>query len=96
MTTLATRTREIGDIEGFDIEVIDAQGNVVDTKTNGFKKFNYDRMAKGAMTVNDWKKNRFQKTYKGYDARVLKSDGSISNGNVKLSTVRKSYEEDEE
>ena len=96
MTTLATRTREIGDIEDFDIEVIDKNGNAVDPKQNGFPKFNYDRKAKGDTTVSEWKDKRFKKTYKGYDARILKGDGTIANGNLKLSTVRKSYEEDSE
>ena len=96
MTTLATRTREIGDIEDFDIQVVDKNGNPVDPKTNGFSKFNYDRKAKGDTTVSDWKDNRFNKTYKGYDVRVLKGDGTVANGNLKLSTVRKSYEEGSE
>ncbi|MFE8644775.1 hypothetical protein ACFX58_06785 [Sphingomonas sp. NCPPB 2930] len=96
MTTLATRTREIGDIEDFDIEVIDKDGNAVDPKSNGFPKFNYDRKAKGDTTVSDWKATRFNKTYKGYDVRVLKGNGTVANGNLKLSTVRKSYEEGNE
>jgi hypothetical protein len=93
MTTLATRTREIGDIEDFDIQVIGADGKPIDPKTNGFPKFDYDRKAKGDMTVSDWKANRFNKIYKNQDVQVLKGDGSVANGNVKLSTVRKSYEE---
>jgi hypothetical protein len=93
MTTLATRTREVGDIEGFDIEVIDKNGKAVDLKKNGFPKFNYDRKAKGDMTISEWKANRFKKIYKGYDVNVLKGDGAIANGNLKVATVRKSYEE---
>ena len=93
MTTLATRTREIGDIEDFDIQVIGEDGKPIDPKTNGFPKFDYDRKAKGDLTVSEWKENRFKKTYKKQDVQVLKGDGSIANGNVKLSTVRKSYEE---
>ena len=96
MTTLATRTREIGDIEDFDIEVIDKHGNAVDPKNNGFPKFDYDRKAKSDTTVSEWKESRFKKIYKGYDALVLKGDGTVANGNLKLSTVRKSYEEDSE
>ena len=59
MTTLATRTREIGDLEGFDIEVIDKNGAAVDLKTNGLPKFNYEKKSKGDTTVSDWLKNRF-------------------------------------
>lgn len=94
MTTLATRTREIGDIEDFDIEVVDKNGTPVDPKTNGLPKYNYDRKTKGDTTVAEWKEKRFGKIYKAYDVRVLKADGTVANGNLKLSTVRKSYEED--
>lgn len=94
MTTLATRTREIGDIEDFDVQVIDENGQPIDPKTNGFPKFNYDRKAKGDTTVSEWKASRFSKTYKKLDVRVLKGDGTVAHGGVKLSTVRKSYEED--
>ena len=95
MTTLATRVREVADIEEFDIEVLDKNGNIVDPKKNGFPKFNYEKKAKGSMTVSEWKERRFQKTYKGYDVRVLKADGAVANGNLKISTVRKSYEDED-
>jgi hypothetical protein len=93
MTTLATRTRALGDLEDFDIEVLDQNGEAVDPKTNGFAKYDFDRRAKGSMTVSDWKEKRFGTTYGGYTCRVLNSDGTEAHGNTKLESVRSTYEE---
>ena len=93
MTTLATRMRALGDLEDFDVEVIDKDGKVVDPKKNGFAKFDFEKRAKGSTTVNDWKEKRFKKTYPGYDCRVLQADGTEAHGNTKLETVRGTYEE---
>lgn len=86
--------RALGDLEGFDVQVIDKNGAVVDPTQNGFAKFDYDRRARGSITVNDWKANRFAKTYSGYDCRVLNADGTEAHGNTKLENVRSSYEEE--
>ncbi len=93
MTTIATRMRALADLEDFDVEVIDKNGNVVDPKTNGFGKFDYDRRAKGSMTVAEWKEKRFADSYPGYDCRVLNADGTEARGNTKLENVRATYEE---
>jgi hypothetical protein len=92
MTTLATRTREIADLEGFDIEVLSG-GQTVDLKTNGLPRYNFDKKVKSDMTVAEWKTRRFYPGYPGYECRVLYGDGSEANGNAKLATVRASYEE---
>jgi hypothetical protein len=42
-------------------------------------------------TVNQWKKDRFERTYPKYSCRVLKGDGKVAKGNTLLGTVRKSY-----
>jgi hypothetical protein len=94
MTTLATRLRELGDLEGFDIQVIDESGDPVDPKTNGFPKYDFDRRAKGSMTVNDWRYKRFAATWPGKSCRVLYGDGREANGNATLTTVRQSYEDE--
>ncbi len=93
MTTLATRLRSLGDLEDFDIEVLDQNGNVVDPKTNGFAKYDFDRRAKSSTTVSDWKEKRFKVAYPGYGCRVLNGDGTEAHGNTKLESVRESYEE---
>ena len=93
LTTLATRMRALADLEDFDVEVLDGQGNAVDPKTNGFAQYNFDRKAKSSMTVSEWKQRRFSPIYPGYSCRVLNGDGSEAHGNAKLVSVRESYEE---
>jgi hypothetical protein len=52
--------RELADLEGFDFEVVDADGAVVEPRPNGLPKYDYEKMAKGSMTVSDWKEIRFK------------------------------------
>ena len=94
MTTLATRMRELGDKEDFDIAVLDGNGAPVPLNSNGFRKYDYDRKAKGDMTVTEWKNTRFTNTYPGFLCIVLNGDGSEAHGNSKLSSVRATYEAD--
>ncbi len=94
MTTLATRIRALSDLEDFDIEVLDLNGNSVDPKTNGFAKYDFDRRARGSMTVSDWKNKRFINAYGGFTCRVLNADGTEAHGNAKLESVRSTYEEE--
>jgi hypothetical protein len=92
MTTLATRMRELGDLEGFDVAVVTKEGTPVPTNTNGFAKFDYDRMSKSETSVSEWKTKRFYKSYPGYDCVVINADGSEAHGNSKLTSVRATYE----
>lgn len=94
MTTLATRIREIGAVEKFEIEVLTAEGKAEDLKKNGFDVYNHARAAKGSMTVTDWKTGRFKKKYPAYDCNVLFENGEIAHGNTTLAKVRSSYEEE--
>ncbi|WP_132976325.1 hypothetical protein [Thiobaca trueperi] len=93
MTTLQTRMTALAELENFNVEVLDNNGNVVDPKTNGFAKYDFDRRANRSMTVNEWKNKRFEKTYPGYTCRVLKDDGSEAVGQTRLDNVRATYEE---
>jgi hypothetical protein len=86
--------RELGDLEGFDVQVLDGNGTVVDPKINGFPQYDFDRKAKGSTTVTEWKESRFNSKYPGYRCRVLNGDGTESHGNTKLESVRATYEED--
>ena len=94
MTNLATRMGELRGQEGFDVEMIDNMGNVVDPEESGFPEYKFGRRAKGSMTVSEWKEKRFHPTYRGYSCRVLNSDGTEANGNKKLQTVRETYKEE--
>ncbi len=94
MTTVATRTREISDKEGFDI-IVTRKGRPVKPAKNGVLEGSYpfERKLSGTRTVNEWKKERFAKTYPGYSCDVLKGDGKSAVGQTNLQTVRATYEE---
>ncbi len=92
MTTLMKRVRELSDLEGFDVEVMDLDGRLANMKVNGEARYDYERAASGSITVSDWKEQRFGKAYPRYKCNVLNSDGTVAHGNTLLSTVRSSYE----
>jgi len=92
MTTLATRIREVCDLEGFDIEVFNPDGTLADLKQNGFPAYPHERKSKGQTTVSEWK-NRFHAAYPALTCNVLDADGKICNGNTKLESVRETYSE---
>lgn len=94
MTTVQTRTREIGDKEDFDIIVTrKLSGKPVNPAENGLmRKYPFDKKAKGTQTINDWKKKRFERKYPGLSCHVLNGDGTKAAPQTKLETVRASYE----
>lgn len=92
MTTLATRMREVSDLEGFDIVVYDSTGTPADPKKNGLPRYPHERKAKTGTSIADWKA-RFKKAYPAYSCDVLNGDGSVAHGNSKVENVRETYEE---
>lgn len=61
---------------------------------DGIPMYDYDRMAKHAMTVSTWKDQRFLPKYPGLTVDVLDGTGQAVPGNTLLSNVRDSYAED--
>jgi hypothetical protein len=90
MTKAATRAVELNQVEGFDVKVL-RDGNPVDTSQHGLPGYPYDRAADGDVTVEEWRKTRFCKTYPGYDCVVLYGDGTPAHGDTKLENVRETY-----
>ena len=87
MTTVATRAREIADLEGFDIVVMTMAGRIVPGTDNGvLGSYPYGNALKASKTVNDWKIDRFENVYPGYTCDVLDGDGDVVLG--QLSFVR--------
>jgi hypothetical protein len=87
MTKLATRKKQIEDLEGFKIEIFDGFGISADLDAQGLPAYGFQRKAAGTMTVISWK-NRFHQNYPGFTCDVLHKDGSVAHGNSKLSSVR--------
>jgi len=93
MTTLATRMKELSEIEDFAVKFLDAKDCPVDVAANGLPRYDFDRRSRGSMTVKEWKEIRFAKTYPGYGCEVLNGDGTAAHGNTKLDSVRSTYDE---
>ncbi|MBV9288594.1 MAG: hypothetical protein JO288_12370 [Hyphomicrobiales bacterium] len=96
MTTVATRERQIGDLEGFDIVIKDARTGIdLNPRDNGrVGPYPYAKSLKGAKTVADWRRDRFEAAYPGLTCDVLDADGNIVAAQTHLRTVRETYEGD--
>ena len=81
--------KKIFDVEGFQV-CIKQSGRDVRGDASLPKQYEASRMTKNSCTVKDFK-NKFQKQFPGYDIDILKSNGSKSSGQTKLSTVRDTY-----
>jgi len=86
--------KRIWDIEGFDVVIRHADRRDMRGDRTGIPMYDFSRMAKGTMTVNSWRQQRFNSNYAGLEADVLDGGGDPVAGNTRLSTVRDSYSED--
>jgi hypothetical protein len=87
LTKLATRKKEVEQLEGFSIQIFDGFGKPADLELQGLPGYGYKKKAAGTMTVVEWK-NRFHQNYPGYTCDVLHKDGSVAHGNTQLNKVR--------
>lgn len=92
MTTVQTRSRQIAEVEKFDI-IVTQNGQPVDPKANGILgPYGFTKALKHTKTVADWKSERFQSCYPAYTCDVLLEDGRVAAGQTSLRTVRETYE----
>lgn len=87
MTKLATRKKEIEQLEGFSLVIYDGFGNPADLESQGLPAYGYKKKAAGSTTVIAWKA-RFHQNYPGYTCDVILKDGSVAHGNTQLNKVR--------
>jgi hypothetical protein len=85
--------KKIWDLEQFQVVIRHADGRDMRGDRDGVPMYAYDRMAKNAMTVAEWKAQRFSPAYVGLDVDVLDGASNVVNGNTLLSSVRDSYVE---
>ncbi|MGH2619921.1 MAG: hypothetical protein ACRDHG_05045 [Anaerolineales bacterium] len=86
--------KRIWDVEGFAVIIRHGDGGDMRGDRTGIPMYDFSRMAKGTMTVNAWKHQRFSPNYPGLDIDVLDGAGNPVAGNTLLSTARESYSED--
>ena len=93
MTTkiLATRMRELSNLEGFDVEITDSAKGLVPLRTSGFMRYDFDLPASSQTTVAEWKDTRFRRYYPQLNCRVLYANGQEASGFTMLRVVRDSY-----
>jgi hypothetical protein len=93
MTMILKRMDEIYQREGFMIEPRTSKGKPLkNLRKNGvLKPYRFARMMKDGATVNDWIKDRFEKTNPGYTCKVLDANGNIIPGQAHLDTMRATY-----
>jgi len=88
---LQTVVSQIKKTEGFDIVVLTSDGRKVRKDRTGFHRYAFDRRAKDAYTVSEWKKVRFSSQLAGYECDVLDGQGSPAPGHMTLKTLRATY-----
>lgn len=85
--------KKIYDVEGFEV-TIRHDGKDVRGDATLPTQFAGQRMTKNSASVSDFR-NKFQRQYAGYNVDILKGDGSKAPGQMKLSTVRDTYLDEE-
>lgn len=90
MSKVKNVEKKIRDVERFDA-AFHQNGKDVHGAREGIPQYPYSRAAKKDMTVNEWKQERFGKSYPGYDVVVYDGNGDAVFGQTKISTVRDTY-----
>lgn len=85
---------KIGRIEHFRVRIRYLNGPDVRGDRAGMPTWPYERAARDAWTVADWRERRFCNVYPGFDVDVLDGDGNVVGaGQTLLQTVRETYDE---
>ncbi|MBV8244578.1 MAG: hypothetical protein JOZ38_01515 [Candidatus Eremiobacteraeota bacterium] len=94
MATIKRVENQIAHVEGFDVIFITEDGRDVRGDRAGIPGYasRFENAAPGRMTVEGWKERRFRPVYPGFEVEVIMADGAHARGNVRLETVRSSYE----
>ncbi|MDB5092307.1 MAG: hypothetical protein JWO85_408 [Candidatus Eremiobacteraeota bacterium] len=87
VATIKNIEREIRSIEGFAV-VIRSEG----TSRRNLPEYDYDRAARAAFTVADWKRARFTATHPDLDVDVLRADGRVATRAMTLAKLRAEYD----
>ena len=92
MSTVANVERKIRRVEGFGVRILHLNGEDVRGDRAGLPQYAYHRAAENNITVESWKATRFRLSFPGFDVDVVDRRGKPVQGNMKLSTVRESYQ----
>ncbi len=93
MTTVGRVERRIYRVEGFRAEVQHLDGRNVRSDREGMPAWPFERGAKDSWTVADWRRERFNAVYPGFDVDVLDGGRNPVPGHTRLKTVRDTYDD---
>jgi hypothetical protein len=83
----------ISQIEGFLVKIHHLDGRDVRSDRQGMPSWPYERAAKDSWTVADWRRERFNTVYPGFDVDVLDGDCVPAAGQTRLENLRESYDD---
>lgn len=92
MSTVANVERKIRRIEGFRVRFLHLNGADVRGDRAALPQYPYHRAAENNITVESWKTTRFRLSFPGFEVDVVDRRGNSVQGNMKLGTVRESYQ----
>jgi hypothetical protein len=91
MTSVGRVERAIKRTEGFNVRIRHLIGPDVRSDRTGMPPWPYERAAKDAWSVADWKRERFAPTYPGFMVDVLDASREAAAGQTRLENVRATY-----
>lgn len=86
--------KRIFDIENFEVTIRSSDGKDLRSDFVLQKQYEAERMMRNSCSVSQWK-IKFSQQFPGLQVDVLSGDGTKARGNMKLSTVRDSYNSEE-
>jgi hypothetical protein len=83
---------QISQVERFLVKIHYLDGRDVRSDRAGMPGWPYEKAAKDSWTVGEWRRERFNAVYPGFDVDVLDGDCNAVLGNTRLKNLRESYD----
>jgi hypothetical protein len=87
VATIKQVERAIRECEGFNVSITPRTAGTRPRNVD----YEYDRAARNAFTVDDWKRLRFDRQYPDCEVKVLRQDGRAAARGMTLAKVRSEY-----
>ena len=92
MATIRSVERQIYRVDGFRVRILHGRDRRdVRGDKEGVPGYTYERAMKGDANVTQWRRQRFARSYPGFNVEVLRPDGTTAHGATLLSTLRRGY-----
>lgn len=88
MATAGNVERQILKVEGFRVRIKHEDNRDLRSDKENLPWYDYENMAPGNKTVFWWRQNRFKSKYPGYEVDVFDTNGHMTIGQTRLSSIR--------